>query len=210
MAKEKTLKDNIYNSILEGIINYEYVPNQIITEKEMVQKYGCSKSPIREALIALCTDGVLRSIPRCGYEIIQLTVDDIRNIQNYRLVLECGMLRFYYNKVTDQQLNRLRQLDQVCNSANDVWSHWKHNTEFHLQLISLSQNIYAYQELNRAMTVLLRAYAQHYRNKWNPIVPPTDTRYHCKLLEALETSDLEMAREALGNDLNDFGEVRLF
>ena len=108
MAKEKTLKDNIYNSILEGIIDYEYVPNQIITEKEMVQKYGCSKSPIREALIALCTDGVLRSIPRCGYEIIQLTVDDIRNIQNYRLVLECGMLRFYYNKVTDQQLNRLR------------------------------------------------------------------------------------------------------
>ena len=46
MAKEKTLKDNIYNSILEGIIDYEYVPNQIITEKEMVQKYGCSKSPI--------------------------------------------------------------------------------------------------------------------------------------------------------------------
>ena len=39
------------------------------------------------------------------------------------------------------------------------------------------------------MTVLLRAYAQHYRNKWNPIVPPTDTRYHCKLLEALERSD---------------------
>ena len=73
MSKERSLKESIYDKILESILNYEFKPNQILTEKDLVQRYGCSKSPVREALISLCTDSVLRNIPRCGYEVIRLT-----------------------------------------------------------------------------------------------------------------------------------------
>ena len=65
-----TLKENIYNSIWDGIVNGEYDSNYIFNEKALVEKYKVSKSPVRDALIELCSDGILRSIPRYGYEIV--------------------------------------------------------------------------------------------------------------------------------------------
>ena len=73
MAKTKeSLKTQIYNAILDHIFSGEFKPGQILNEKELVEKFGCSKAPVREALIALCSDNVLRSFPRYGYEIIRL------------------------------------------------------------------------------------------------------------------------------------------
>ena len=76
MNAKDSLKDIVYNAILEDILSMEYRPGQILNEKTMIEKYQYSKSPIREALQALCGDGVLRNIPRYGYEIIKLSKDD--------------------------------------------------------------------------------------------------------------------------------------
>ncbi|MEA5010292.1 MAG: GntR family transcriptional regulator [Angelakisella sp.] len=208
MSSERSLKESIYDKILEGILNYEYKPNQILTEKDLVQRYGCSKSPVREALISLCNDGVLRNIPRCGYEVIRLTMDDVNEIQNFRRVLECGILRQCYKRITPKQLERLRELNRCCTDSRDMFQHWEHITAFHLQLMMCSQNQYAYLQLQRAMAVMRRAYAQFYWDKWDATSPPLDTQNHQKILDALENGDIDLAVTALDNDLNDFGEVQ--
>lgn len=50
MKNEKSLKDTIYNAILEDMFSLEYKPGDILNEKALVEKYECSKSPVREAL----------------------------------------------------------------------------------------------------------------------------------------------------------------
>ena len=75
MNNPVSLKDSIYKAIMQDILSYEYKPNDILNEKALVEKYGCSKSPVREALLELCADNVLRSIPRYGYEVIRVTRD---------------------------------------------------------------------------------------------------------------------------------------
>ena len=92
MVVQPSLKEKIYNAILEDILSHQYEPSDILNEKSLVEKYGCSKSPVREALLALCSDNVLRSIPRYGYEIVRLTMDDVFDMLNFRLVLESGLL----------------------------------------------------------------------------------------------------------------------
>ena len=208
MSNDRSLKDNIYDYILEGILSYEYKPNQILNEKELVLKYGCSKSPVREALISLCNDGVLRNIPRCGYEVIRLTMEDVDQIQDFRRVLECGILRRCYKKITPRQMARLRDLNQRCSDSKDMFQHWENVTAFHLQLMICSQNQYAYLELQRAMAVLRRAYAQFYWDRWDATSPPMDTKNHQKILDYLEAGDIDRAIQALDDDLNDFGEVQ--
>lgn len=208
MPNDRSLKDSIYDLILEGILNYEYKPNQILTEKELVAKYGCSKSPVREALISLCNDGVLRNIPRCGYEVIRLTMEDVNQIQDFRRVLECGMLRSSYQKITPRQLKRLQEINQRCSASQDMFQHWENVTAFHLQLMIYSQNQYAYLQLQRAMAVLRRAYAQFYWDRWDATSPPMDTRNHQKILDYLAAGKIEQAIEALDRDLDDFGEVK--
>ena len=66
MQKE-TLKERVYRGIYEAVTNGEYRPNDILTENQMIEKFGVSKSPVREALVELCKDGVLINIPRMGY-----------------------------------------------------------------------------------------------------------------------------------------------
>ena len=67
--QQESLKNMVYQAILNGIFTDEYKPNQIINEQELVQKFGCSKTPIREALVTLCNEGILHSFPRFGYQI---------------------------------------------------------------------------------------------------------------------------------------------
>ena len=91
--QQESLKNMVYQAILNGIFTDEYKPNQIINEQELVQKFGCSKTPIREALVTLCNEGILRSFPRFGYQVVSVSREEAQNILDFRLVLEGGYLR---------------------------------------------------------------------------------------------------------------------
>lgn len=208
MKKNSSLKSIVYQSMLDGIIRGEYLPNQIINEQELVEKFGYSKSPIREALISLCNEGILNNIPRYGYEVIRLTKDDVEQILQFRLVLESGYLRQYYQTITREQLDELRKIDDICSSSStDMWTHWDLNKNFHLKLFSFSGNDYAYRQLEKSMDILKRAYAQFYWNKWDISSTPSDLRYHSKILKYIENNEIDEAISYLTLDLKDFGVI---
>ena len=206
MTKSKdSLKNQIYNAILDSIFSGEFKPGQILNEKELVEKFGCSKAPVREALIALCSDNVLRSFPRYGYEIIRLTSEEIEDIQNYRLILETGSLKNCCQNLTRLQLNELRQIADRCLAPETtVWEHWEANTDFHLTLLSFAHNRYACEQLARSMAILKRAYAQFYWHTWNQSVPSVDVQHHYPIIESLEKKDTNQAIKLLEEDLRDF------
>ena len=81
--QQESLKNMVYQAILNGIFTDEYKPNQIINEQELVQKFGCSKTPIREALVTLCNEGILRSFPRFGYQVVSVSREEAQNILDF-------------------------------------------------------------------------------------------------------------------------------
>ncbi|MEY8338096.1 GntR family transcriptional regulator [Lachnospiraceae bacterium 62-35] len=209
MNKEKnSLKSIVYRETLDGIIKGEYKANQIINEQELVNKFGFSKSPIREALIALCNEGVLRNIPRYGYEVIRLTSKDVNEILRFRFFLEGGFLRDFHMKITSQQLEELYRLDDLCNaSVDDMWVHWEYNMNFHLNLLSYSSNSYACWQLKKSMDILKRAYAQFYWDKWDKEYNPIDMRCHRDILACIKTGDIDGALKNLEQDLEEFRSI---
>ena len=110
MQKE-TLKERVYRGIYEAVTNGEYRPNDILTENQMIEKFGVSKSPVREALVELCKDGVLINIPRMGYQVRAVTLKEIMDILEFRV--ECGSRRpsqklFLF--LTRENINMLRMI----------------------------------------------------------------------------------------------------
>ena len=203
-----SIKQTVYNRIMEDILSLEFRPNDIINEKDLVERYGCSKSPVREALLSLCNERVLRSIPRYGYEVVRITTDDIREMLQYRYVLEGGLLSTCYDKFSERQIRQLEVIDEKCSASDkEVWEHWKHNTNFHLQLISLCNNNYAVDALTKTMDALKRAYAQLYWNMLDDSSLSMDTRHHGKIIECLRQKDLDNLLLYLREDLSDFGGV---
>ena len=80
-----TLKDTYYDIILQRVIRDEYKSGDIITEKSLVDEFNVSKSPIREALISLCNERLLKSIPRFGYEVMSISEQTVSEMLDYRV-----------------------------------------------------------------------------------------------------------------------------
>ena len=69
MIRKTTLADQIYSAILDKIMRNEFPMDQFLTEAYLAEHFEASRAPVREALVKLCNENILRSIPRTGYQI---------------------------------------------------------------------------------------------------------------------------------------------
>ncbi|MGL5433906.1 MAG: GntR family transcriptional regulator [Lachnospiraceae bacterium] len=206
MKDNQSLKEIVYQAIVNDILLYEYRPHEILNERALVEKYGYSKTPIREALLSLCNDNVLRSIPRYGYEVVKITTDDVLDMLQYRYLLEGGLLSIHYDRFSVTQINRLREIDRLCiEHQSDIWTHWTYNIEFHSTIVAFCYNNYAVKELEQCMNRLKIAYAQFTRNRFESSPEFLDNRNHEMILQSLEKKEPNQALFYLKNDLLDFG-----
>jgi DNA-binding GntR family transcriptional regulator len=202
-------KQQIYDALLQDIIRGEYPPEAVLNEKTLMERYGVSRAALREALVDLRNENVLRSLPRYGYEIKLLSQDDINSVMQYRMILEMGNLPLVYQKATRQELESLMDKVQPShyNKSEDVWSDWRMNTEFHTQLHSLGKNPYINEQIKRCLSIQNRAFAQSCWDVWHKVRIRFTEERHQKLLEALLADKLYQAMEMLEQDLSHFSDA---
>ncbi len=82
------LSASIVATLKERIIHWQYPPEHRITEAELCQKFGVSRSPVREALRTLATDGFVKKMSNRGYAVKQHNLCEIEEIYEVRLALE--------------------------------------------------------------------------------------------------------------------------
>ena len=112
ISQEMNLKEQIHHHLFSDIVNGVYTPGSILHEKNLMEKYGVSRAPIREALIQLCSEGVLRNLPKRGYEVTEISAEEIQNIIRYRISLECGFMQQYGGYIDDALIEKLEQHQQ--------------------------------------------------------------------------------------------------
>ncbi len=216
MAEDRSKKNQAYTHIMSSIINGIYTPGAILNEKTLVESLGLSKSPVREALIELCYDGVLRSIPRLGYEVVRLTDEDVNEIKDFRVSLECGFLLKYGKFISSEDLARLQELvdhqkvqDQILD-IDALFVLWKMNQDFHLLLFSFYRNRYASTLLESAMERQTRAYSQFYWNKWKFMQYSFSADIHREVVEQLKLQNFAAAATALESDIMNINGVSVY
>ena len=174
--KKESLTDRIHDSILEMIIKNPSDEEQVLNEKRLMELFGVSKAPVREALIKLCSEGVLRNVPRFGYMVIRMNEQDIRDALRMRVLLETEALETAFPNLEERELAEIR--DHVSKAAAkqnvDVWEVWEDNKQFHLLLASFSGNRILMKLLQECMEMLTRSYAQKMWDKRNSMA---DTLY---------------------------------
>lgn len=204
LSKKKQVRDHVISSVFDG----SYPPGMILSEKLLVEELAFSKSPVREALVELCNENILRNIPRLGYEVIRLTGEDVYDIRNLRLALECGFLQRYGKEISPEILEELeRLLGETQNTEGsyvDVLKNWEENARFHLALFSAYKNQYAYHVLEDALNRQTRAFAQFYWDKWRRQQLVVSAGLHRQMLEALRAGETGKALRVLENDICEY------
>ena len=108
------LTDRAYERIRHDIILCAIAPGAEISEAQLCTQYKLGKAPVRMALNRLAHDGLVRAIPRRGYMVAPVTVRDIHDVFELRLMLEPVAARMAAGKVDAQHL---QALDEVCRAG---------------------------------------------------------------------------------------------
>ena len=155
------LTDRAYERIRHDIISCAIAPGAEISEAQLCTQYKLGKAPVRMALNRLAHDGLVRAIPRRGYMVSPVTVRDIHDVFELRLMLEPAAARMAAGKVDTQ---RLQSLDEICRAGyqpGDLRSTTRFldaNTAFHVAIAQATGNVRlagAIEQLLDEMTRLL-------------------------------------------------------
>ena len=204
MDIKTTLKDEIRSKIILEIISGNFSVDSVITEKKLIEMFHVSKSPVREALVELCNEKVLVSMPRYGYRIVQLDTNNIADAIEVRQMLELTALEKSIPYLNEEKIGKLREHNAEHDQhriSTDVWTHWNYNNAFHLLLISFADNALMYDMLEKTLEILSRAYAQYYWNRWGKLISSMDIDSHSAILDCLEKQDYQGATQKLKEDI---------
>ncbi len=146
--------DEIVDQLRVDIIKGDYGSNSSLTEKEIANKFGGSKTPAREALSILCTGGLLEKIPNVGYIVRRYSIAEIQDLLEYRRVIENAIIESAIERATESDL---RSIEEFCDAADRIPEEKLDrdcvmiNREFHVKFAQLSKNSY----LSSAMELIM-------------------------------------------------------
>ena len=100
----RSLSNRAYYAIRELIVTLELPPGSIVSERELMQRLGLGRTPIREALRDLAREQLVEVYPRRGIFVSSVYVGDIAGLSEVRRVLESSAARLAADRRNDADL----------------------------------------------------------------------------------------------------------
>lgn len=200
------LSEAIKDRLLEWIVASRLKPGARIVETQIARQFGTSQAPVREAIRALASLGVVEIRPFQGARVRAPSHKELIDAIKVRTELEALGARAAAAAISAADLAALRRLMGemlVAAERGDPHAHAVKNAEFHVTIIRAAKN----EALERAWQMLepfLRTYI-------TATLPGVDlvwlARRHEKLLAALEAGDPEMADRSMREHMHEVEEA---
>lgn len=137
------LPQRAYHIIRLAIRDLILEPGKTFLEREMSEILKMSRTPVREALVRLETEGLVRLIPRRGFIVSPIESEDLKEI--YRIVetLDGLAIEIATNMVTDKDID---QLEKIISKQEEVLQHGDYkrwailDDQFHALIINYANN----------------------------------------------------------------------
>lgn len=141
--KGNLLKDHVYRRLSDMIVNAELLPGDRITESSIAEKFGVSLTPVREALIKLNADGIIKKIPHKGFYVNQYSEREIQEIYEVFAALQTLAIELAVEKFTEEDIvaqeKLIDEMEKSCNHG-DFKSYLAANHKVHDYYINKSEN----------------------------------------------------------------------
>jgi DNA-binding GntR family transcriptional regulator len=112
---EQSLSDRAYYAIRELIVTLELAPGSVVSERELMERLGVGRTPVREALRDLAREQLVEVFPRRGIFVSGVDVGDIAGLSEVRLVLESKAARLAAERRNDaDRAETDRLLDELA------------------------------------------------------------------------------------------------
>ena len=197
----ETARDYAYRVIKENIIRLELEPGCLISENELAVELGLSRTPVREALLALSRAKVVEITPQKRSTVAPIDESLVEEARFVRKVLECGVVALCCRLITEADLLRLEEnvkLQETYMESGPLESIHDLDNQFHKYLFTIVQKLEAYEmvqnlavHFDRIRTIAL-----------NDIKDLEIVDDHRQILEAMRNRDERQAMEVMQTHLS--------
>ena len=137
----RALYEEVAELLRERIFNRELAPGSWIDELKLAAAYGISRTPLREALKVLATEGLVTMKVRRGAYVTEVNEKDLTDVYHLLSLLESDAAGVVAVNATQGQIKLLQDLhNQLEKAVGNRARFFQINEEFHMRLLEIANN----------------------------------------------------------------------
>ncbi|MDR7521764.1 MAG: GntR family transcriptional regulator [Armatimonadota bacterium] len=184
------LTDAVYRTLKEQILSQAFAPGQRLHVDVLAARLGVSRTPVKDALNALASEGLVEIIPRKGTFVAGISAEEIAEVFELRRALELLAAELLVARITDEGVRRLRDRLAVLDAVDDgdVGEHMRRNMAFHRLFVQLAGNRRLF-EIYESLNVHIQIARVHARRENWRQRRRQERQEHQAIMRALEARD---------------------
>jgi DNA-binding GntR family transcriptional regulator len=142
-AKIQSLHHDTLSALRDLIIHNELPPGSRLTESMLSERFSVSRTPLREALKVLSSEGLVEILPNRGARVVTLTLADIKNLFEVIGALESLAGRLACQHISDAEMCDLKAIHcqmQATFLRGDLPGYFRLNQEIHTLIVAAARN----------------------------------------------------------------------
>lgn len=196
LTRPSNLRETVLERLRTAIITGELIEGELHSAPTLGTALGVSATPVREAMMELAREGLVETVKNKGFRIKGMTDEELDNLAEIRLLIEPPTVAKVAGKVSQESLEKLRELADTCTAAaesEDLVEYLRIDREFHALVLQYAGN----EQLVELATSLRRRTRLYGLTALAREGKLTDSsREHHTLIEHLENGETQQA-EAL-------------
>lgn len=152
IERHQTLREKILETIRDAILKGSLKAGERVSEPELAERFGISRTPIREAFRQLESEGYLEVIPRKGAVVASLSERDVEEFYAIKIILEGFAARMAAANLTAKDIERLESINERLRQIareGDVKNFFRVHNEFHEVFIKAAGNEKLYEMISQ-------------------------------------------------------------
>ncbi|MCD6269619.1 MAG: GntR family transcriptional regulator [Deltaproteobacteria bacterium] len=206
IAEHQPLPDKIANFVREAIIVGKLKPGEKVSEAKLAEELHISRTPIREAIRMLESEGFVSIIPRRGTIVSEFSLEDLYEYFQIKACLEAFAAASVVDLLSDRDLSKLKRLNEEEMSvikAGDFSHYLRIHEDFHQTFLTRTGN--------RKLALLMQQLGFHIRRlekifNDHPEIFITCSETHGDLISAFESRDPKRVREIVEQNILNIAE----
>ena len=189
------LYQQVAERLRSKIMSHTLAPGSWIDEQSLAAEYGTSRTPLREALKVLASEGLVTMKLRRGAYVTEVSQRDLTEVFHLLSLLECDAVAVVAEQATDAVLADLAALHaRLEDAVNDADAFFAANERFHMRLLEIADNRWRNQMV-ADMRQVMKLNRHHSLLKEGRLA--ASLQEHRDIMEALRARDAERAKRLM-------------
>ena len=179
------LRPQVYEYLRNELKEGNLKPGMFVSINQIMKNLDLSRTPLRDALLQLQTEGFVTFLPQRGIRINELSQQDIEDMYEILGALDSRVLLSVFPRIGTPEIKKMKRLNQQMLGKISDFNfnrYWDLNTAFHNTYLNLSSNVPVLKQIN----IIRQRLFEFYKKDWSRKMREMNYTEHQTMIELFE------------------------